>query len=161
METSIQFFEPRHNSELKLSHEEAAPGAQAQWCDLHCEWLQGRFQKSVYPEANRLNGPDHLGQSVKKLGRGAQWQVTEDKTYSAGSVTLVDTKKWNQSVKSWKSLQHGGGGVNLKFADSRGSAHATLQYKRTLAVAIWSNKQPLASLGDAKVNLHNQKPRRT
>lgn len=61
-------------------------------------------------------------------------------------------------MESWNSLQRGGGEVNLKFADSRGSAHAPLQYKRTLAVPIWSNKQPTASMGNAKVNLHNQKP---
>lgn len=36
--------------------------------DLHCKWLRGWLQKSVYPQANSLKGPDHLGQSVKNGG---------------------------------------------------------------------------------------------
>lgn len=161
MGTSIEFYEPRHNSELKLSREEAAPGAQAEWCDLHCKWLWGRFQKSVYPEANSLNGPDHLGQTVKNGGhreRGAGCTLTGHLGQNLHRWLRHTGGHKKVKSKRWKSLQRDGCEVNLKFADSRRSAHATLQYKRMLAVAIWSNKEPLASLGDAKVNSHNQKP---
>lgn len=115
--TFIEFYEPRHNLELKVSHEEAAPRAQAEWCDLHCKWLRGRFQKWVYPEADSLNGPDHLGQSVKsgglREGEGRRGEATSDrsprtKTDSAGSVTRSDTKKPKRSVESEISMQPGG-----------------------------------------------------
>lgn len=105
--TFIEFYEPRHNSELKLSHEEAAPRAQAEWCDLHCKWLRGRFQKWVYPEADSLNGPDHLGQSVKNGGR-REGEERRGEGDSAGSVTPSDTKKQKRSVESEKSMQPGG-----------------------------------------------------
>lgn len=95
-----------------------------------------------------------LGEHTAVLALTEQWQVSRDKTYSAGSVSQVDTKC---HVKANINYDARNSKVGLRFADSQESKHALLPFTRLLAIPFWSNEQPTASTGNAKLNLHNQK----